>query len=123
MATHSTDRIPDGENGTGQIPAHVVDELLASRARRRLLRCLRGAENPVPVDDLAADLAGSEAEDERSEAGETAVPTNRRKTRIDIYQKHLPKLTETGLVAFDSRLGTVAFTGGPRVTARLEEES
>lgn len=70
----------------------------------------------MPVDDLAADLAGSAD-------GETAVPTDRRAARVDIYQRHLPRLTETGVVAFDSLLGTVEFTGGPRLAARLDEES
>jgi hypothetical protein len=123
MATHSSDPVPDRQQGEEQVPAAVVDDLLASRARRRLLQCLRDAGEPVPVDDLAAELAEPRVEGGRSADSETTLPTDRRTARADVYQRHLPRLTETGVVTFDSLLGTVEFTGGARLAARLDEES
>ncbi|AQL43901.1 hypothetical protein BV210_14840 [Halorientalis sp. IM1011] len=108
MATHTADPEPDEIDRAGELPPHVVDGLLASRRRRRSLRLLREAEEPVVVGDLAERLAGSEADP--------------RRVRAELYQCHLPRLTATGVVAFDSLLGTVEFTGGPRLTARLDGE-
>ncbi|RXK49352.1 DUF7344 domain-containing protein [Halorientalis pallida] len=121
MATHTANTGPGGSERDGELPAHVVESLLASPARRRLLRRLREAGEPMPVDDLAAAVVAS-ADDNGDAADDgTDVPTDRRRARADIYQHHLPRLTETGTVAFDSRLGTVEFTGGPRLTERLDE--
>ncbi|WP_424019279.1 DUF7344 domain-containing protein [Halorientalis pallida] len=121
MATHTVNRRSGGE-GDLELPADVVDSLLASPARRRMLRQLRNAGEPMPVDDLAAAVAASAADAGSPDADEDGVPTDRRRARADIYQHHLPRLMETGVVAFDSRLGTVEFVGGPGLTARLDEE-
>jgi DNA-binding transcriptional ArsR family regulator len=124
MATHTVNTRSSGE-GELELPPDVVDSLLASPARRRILRQLRNAGEAMPVDDLAAAVAASAAHGEGTDtaAGEgEAVPTDRQRARADIYQRHLPRLTETGVVTFDSRLGTVEYTGGPRLTERLDEE-
>ncbi|WP_247008903.1 DUF7344 domain-containing protein [Halorientalis litorea] len=113
MATHSnpsTDRRGDRHDG---LPAAVVEELLASRARRRILAHLRTADRPVAVGDLAELVATGDLTGDASAA-------KRRQARREIYQTHLPILTATGTVAFNSMLGTVEFTGCPAVVARLE---
>jgi len=113
MATHSnpnTDRRGGSQDG---LPAAVVEELLATPARRQILARLRAADRPVAVDDLAELVATGDVTGDAS-------PEKRRQARREIYQTHLPKLTATGTVAFDSMLGTVEFTGCPAVVARLE---
>jgi DNA-binding transcriptional ArsR family regulator len=121
MATHTVNTGSGGE-GDLELPADVVDSLLASPARRRMLRQLRNAGEPMPVDDLAAAVAASTTDGEGADAVEDDRPADRQRARADIYQHHLPRLMETGVVAFDSRLGTVEFVGGPGLTARLDEE-
>ena len=123
MATHTANGDPGGRERTVELPEHVVDSVLASAARRRLLRRLRDAGEPMPVGDLAAAVAASATDGVRPDAAGDDVPTDRQRARADIYQHHLPRLLETRIVAFDSRLGTVEYTGGPRVTERLDEES
>jgi hypothetical protein len=86
----------------------VIEELLAAPRRRVVLRVLVDRGGPVPVDDLARELTG-----------DAASRAERRAARTEIYQEHLPKLTATGVVAFDSMLGTVEFLGGDALTARL----
>lgn len=113
MATHSnhsTDRRGDRHDG---LPAAVVEELLASPARQRILVHLHNMDRPVAVDDLAEVVATGD------HTGDAAT-AKRRQARWEIYQTHLPKLTATGTVAFDSVLGTIELTGCPAVVARLE---
>jgi len=95
--------------GTDGLPAAVIEGLVAEPRRRTLLGALIDHGGAVPVDDLAAQLA------------ESAAPSRaeRRVARTEIYQEHLPKLTATGVVGFDSVLGTVTYRGGDALAARL----
>ena len=87
----------------------MIEELVASPQRRAMLRLLIDRGEPVPVDDVAVHLS------------EAAAPAReeRRALRTEVYQDHLPKLTATGVVAFDSMLGTVTYQGGDALAARL----
>lgn len=96
-----------------RLPAAVIEDLLASPRRRALLERLH-EEGSMPVDDLATRLAA------RSGTGEEITASERRATRTEIYQDHLPKLTATGVVNFDSLLGRVELQDVPALTARLE---
>jgi hypothetical protein len=92
-----------------RLPAAVIEELVASPRRRALLCLLIDRGESVPVDDVAVHLA------------ETDSPSReeRRALRTEVYQEHLPKLTATGVIAFDSLLGTVTYQGGDALAARL----
>jgi hypothetical protein len=64
--------------------------------RRRILFALRDAERWRP--------SASEFDDDRSLVGEPAVPT-------ELYHRHLPKLSEMGLIEWDRETHRV--TRGP----------
>lgn len=115
MATHPTrSGRPGGDDGDADLPPEVIEDLLGAPARRRLLARLREEGTPVAVDDLAALLAAGSVDGD--------VPTDRRRAaRNEIYQDHLPKLTATGAVTFDSMLGTVEFTGNQALAERLDD--
>lgn len=113
MATHHTPvdsdalRLPDG----------VVADILAADRRRLALEQLAAADDQVVVGDLAAAIAASEqgidpdAVDERT----------REAVHDDLYERHLPKLTATETVSYNSMLGTVAISPlGERVLAAAE---
>lgn len=104
----------DSESGGGddRLPAAVIEDLLSSSRRRALLEWLHGEES-IPVDDLAIRLAA------RTGSGERVTASERRAARTEIYQEHLPKLTATGVVTFDSLLGRVELNDVPALTARL----
>jgi hypothetical protein len=104
----ATDQRTTGEERTDALPPGVVEELLKSPRRRAVLRVLVDRDGPVPVNDLA-----------RALTDDGASRAERRATRTEIYQEHLPKLTATGVVSFDSMLGTVEFLGDDALTARL----
>lgn len=91
----------------GRLPERVVSDLLSSDRRRRLLGCLEDHGGCLPVTDLAAAVAAREAGTD----AETVDPERHRAVRAEIYERHLPKLTATGVVEFDSMRGTVTLSG------------
>lgn len=82
------------------LPAEVQKELLSSRRRCLLLTTLAEVGD-VAVVDLAAQLGGGGTDSETAAAGEAA----HEQIRWEIYDRHLPKLTATGVVEYDSQLG------------------
>jgi hypothetical protein len=83
-----------------ELPAEVCAELLSSRRRCRLLVTLaEGGE--AAVVDLAAQLAAAEWGTEPGAVNEL----ERQELRREIFDRHLPKLTATGVVEYDSLLG------------------
>jgi hypothetical protein len=104
-----------GVSGQGEgLPAAVIEDLLASPRRRKLLACLTERDEPVPVDDLATVLLDADVP-----TAESISAADRERARQEIYQDLLPKLTATDVVRFDSMLGTVEFTGPEALSARL----
>jgi len=97
MATDRTQERAD------RLPERVKDDLLSSARRRRLLDCLEKRGGCLPVTDLASAVAARES---GTDAG-AVDPDRHQAVRDDIYERHLPKLTATGLVEFDSMRGTV----------------
>ncbi|WP_246985400.1 DUF7344 domain-containing protein [Halorientalis marina] len=92
----------------GGLPEWVVADLFAAPTRERILCRLRRADGPVLLCDIVAELAASSAE-------------TRREVRMTLFQEHLPKLTATGAVEFDSARGTLSPGGAadalaPRLT-------
>lgn len=89
----------NSRSGQGtELPGDVVADILASEQRRAMLSCLTDAEGPVVVDDLAAACVREDSAGADAETGEV---------RADIYDRHLPKLTATGVVEYDSMCETV----------------
>jgi len=86
-----------------RLPSSAVADLLESRRRRRAIACLAESQGPIPVSDLArfvvADEQGTSPRDVPFDAVEDA--------REDLFQHHLPKLVATGVVSYNSLVGTV----------------
>ena len=94
----------DGTRTTGDgLPGDVIDDLLGDERRQLLLVCLISRGGRMVIEDLAAHVRAREAgtDPEAVEAG------RRRAVREEIFQHHLPKLTATGVVEYDSMLGTL----------------
>ncbi|WP_415381866.1 hypothetical protein [Halosimplex sp. TS25] len=90
-------------NNGSELPESVIADLRADGRRRRVLDRLAESERPLPVSDLARRVAAAEEAGAVEEVSrETADPVRR-----DIFQRHLPKLTATGVVRYDSLLATV----------------
>lgn len=117
----------NGNDRTGRrrVPDQVVVDLVSDDRCRAVLTCLVAADGPVPVEDLARAVVARETGDRQGRdraAGNEAIDESRvRDVRDSLFQRELPKLTPTGLVSYDSMVGTVALdTDDERVLASID---
>lgn len=100
-ATRST---ADGERRS---PTELTtDELyhtLQCERRRLALRHLLDCEGPTDVDSLVTAVATAE----RDTGADELPDDERQRIRLDLYQSHLPKLDDLGLVAYDQSRNVV----------------
>ena len=88
-------------------------EAMADGQRRRAVGVLREAGERLTLTELAEELARRAARDPEA----TADPE---RIRIELYHRHLPKLAEAGLVAFDAEEKTARPSGTVPETAVAE---
>jgi DNA-binding transcriptional ArsR family regulator len=110
MSADSRNRPAEGS----RLPGEIVEDILSSERRRALLSCLVDCGEAMAVEDLAAAVRARE----RGVAVDVVDAEDRRAVREDIYERHLPKLTATGVVEYDSMHGTVRLSNR-RVGRRL----
>lgn len=85
----------------------VALELLGDETRRYLLYFLRENEE-CSLDDLADVLTGWEAvRDEHA----TGTPAERSRLAVELYHKHLPKLDDAEVLAFDREAKVISLSG------------
>ena len=102
----------NSRNGRAQgtdLPGDVVEDILASQRRRAMLSCLADADGPVVVEDLVGAVCA--AEGRATGAGDAGEGV-----REDVYDRHLPKLTATGVVEYDSMCETVELVDAGLIT-------
>lgn len=112
--------LPDAECG-GPRPGQLFELLTDSRRRRLLYRL--SEERSSQLTTVARDIARQEA------ATSGTVPPDRvRAVYLDLYQTHVPKLDDAGLVDYSEALGEVvlvhtdeAFTRCLDAAAGLED--
>ena len=93
----------NGDRTGHGLPEEVVADLLSNDTRRCALSILADRDEPVVVSDLAAAVLAAERDIEPA-----AVPdTVRDDLTEELFTEHLPKLTATGVVEYDSMVGTV----------------
>lgn len=91
----------------------VVFDLLSSSRRRFVLYYLRQRDEPVELGDLASELAAWE----NDTAVDDLTDRQRKRVYVSLYQTHIPKLEDAGLVSYDSETGSV------RLLSRIDEFS
>ena len=77
------------------LPPEVIEDILSAPRRRRMLEVLAESEGCMVVDDIAAAVEADDSDP-------------RERLRAEIYDEHLPKLTATGVVDYDSMRGCVS---------------
>jgi len=98
MATQNADT-----DMRGDLPQAVVEDILSDDDRRRALAILAARDEPMVVEDLAAAVVAA-----REDCPQSAVTTADREAMTEaLFTDHIPKLTATGVVAYDSMLGAV----------------
>ena len=109
MATTTLDDGGEAEPTDVDVPQLTKDDLfhlLQNQRRRRILKYLQDADGPVDMRDVAEQVA----------AWENDVPVRqlssdeRQRVYIALYQSHLPKLDEEGVLDYDQDRGRVQRT-------------
>jgi len=78
-----------------------VFDILSSPRRRYVLYYLRDHGGPVELTDLAEELAAWENDTTVDELG----PQARKRVYVSLYQTHVPKLEDAGLIDYDADSG------------------
>lgn len=81
----------------------VVFDILSSSRRRYVLYRLREAEGPVELTKLAEQVAAWENDTDPDQITEQ----ERKRVYVSLYQTHIPRLDEVGLVAYDKDTGKI----------------
>jgi hypothetical protein len=98
-------RRSDTDGGTG-LPTPVVEDLLAETNRRIALSILADADEPIVVESLAAEVVAKRD----GCAPEDVDPDAQAAMREELFTDHIPKLTATDVLEYDSMVGTVELT-------------
>ena len=89
-----------------QLSQDTVFDILSNSRRRYVLYYLRQESEPIQLVDLAEHVAAWENETDV----ESLREQERKRVYVSLYQTHIPKLADTGLVKYDKEAGTVALT-------------
>jgi len=92
------------EEEPSQLPLDIVFEILKNRRRRRVLHHLKEQEDDsIDLGSLAEHVAA--LENDKSVAALTSG--ERKRVYVGLYQCHLPKMNDAGVVDFDRNRGTI----------------
>lgn len=112
VVEHSPHRT--GEDGPDELPDEVLFDIVGHPERRRLLQYLLAVPGLVEVTDLVEVLQSSTPPVESTattteDRRETRLDerTESQRTRVSLLHKHLPKLSDAGIVEHDDDTGTV----------------
>ncbi|MDZ7687585.1 MAG: hypothetical protein U5J64_02480 [Halobacteriales archaeon] len=98
---------PPSENGSAhEIPKEDAFEILKNRRRRDILHYLKQNGSEANVGEMAKQIAAWE-----NDVSVDAVTSKQRKRLYTaLYQSHLPKMDDVGILEYDQRRGTVNLT-------------
>lgn len=83
-----------------------VFNILSSARRRYVIYYLRKRDEEVPLTELASQVAAWEYETDPDEL----TDQQEKRVYVSLYQTHLPKLAELGIVDYDRERGVVSLT-------------
>ena len=98
----------------GELSLDVIFEVLKNQRRRYVLRHLKAAEETVSLGDLAEHVAAKE----NGKTIDAITSDERKRVYVGLYQCHLPKMDDMGIVDFNRDRGLVTLTG---VASQLDE--
>lgn len=103
---------PDGS--PSELPLDVVFDLLSSARRRHVVYHLLDESETTTLGELARQLAAIET----GKPAQAVSSAERKRVYIALYQCHLPKMDDAGVIEFDGDRGTVK--RGPNVDQLVE---
>lgn len=99
-----------------RLPESVIDDLLADPRRWMILRLLYERDEPVTVTQLATSIIARE----RSMDADDASRSECQRVEENLYEHHIPKLTATAVVKYNSRQASIALDdAAPQLSDRL----
>lgn len=101
------------------VPLDRTFEILKNERRRRVLTHLDRADGPVGIGVLAEALAAVENDTTAARVDST----QRKRVYVALYQCHLPKMAELGVVEYDRRAGVVELTEDARPVLEMANRS
>jgi len=101
----ATEQVPE-PSPEPELSQDDVFHLLQTPRRRYVLRYLKEREGPVEMRDIAEQVAAWE----NDTTVEALTSDERQRVYIPLYQSHLPKLDEEGVVEYDQSRGIVERT-------------
>ncbi len=88
------------------LPKDVIFELLKNRRRREVLKYLLDTEGTVTLGELAEQIAAWE-----NDTTVNALSSDQRKrVYVALYQTHLPKMDDAGIIEYDQDRGLIALS-------------
>lgn len=97
-----SDSSPAASSGEGLAPDEIF-HLLQTNRRRDAMRYLHDSDGPVRMRDLAEQVAAWE----NDTTVRALTSTQRQRVYIPLYQTHLPKLAEAGVIEYNQSRGIV----------------
>lgn len=126
MSTADAERSSSGETDS-ETPSRASSlskddtfHILQNERRRRVLRYLSNAEGPVDMRDIAEQVAAWE----HDTTVQQLTSDQRQRVYIALYQSHLPKLADFGLITYNRSRGVVERTPlADQIAWYLDEEN
>ncbi len=87
-----------------ELSQDVVFDILSSPRRRYVLYYLRTTGETVKLTDLAEQVAAWE----NDTAPEAITEQQRKRVYVSLYQTHVPRLAEAGVIEYDKETGDIA---------------
>lgn len=91
---------------TGPMSPDLVFDILSNTRRRMVLYYLRQHGGSASVKELAEQIAALENEVDTEDLGRQ----QRKRVYVSLYQTHIPKLRDAGIIEYDDSEGTVWLT-------------
>jgi len=99
---------------TNSLPADAVFELLSNPRRRFIISYLQRHDDPVDIKHLARRIAAMENDVPLDEV----TDTQEKRVHVSLYQTHVPKLADAGVLVHDQDRGIVTRSDGIRDVER-----
>ena len=105
-APDTTDDADAADDSSDALSKDRVFELLKNRRRREVLHYLYEHDGTASVSTLSEWIAGRENDVPMEEV----TTTQRKRVYVGLYQTHLPKMADAGVVEYDEQTKRVALT-------------
>lgn len=91
-------------DGAEKLPKSIIFEILSADRRQEVLRYLDENDGTANLGELAEHIASIECDCEIAQLSSQ----QRKRTYVGLYQCHLPKMADVGVIDYNSDRGTVA---------------